>query len=83
MLREDTPEMRSKVSAFLDPVRKIHEPVSIGLFAGKMDYSKLSWLDRTIAQAVKSVEGDFRNWDLIRQWAKDLYPKTKVKNRQV
>jgi menaquinone-dependent protoporphyrinogen oxidase len=71
-LREDTPEMRSQVLAFVDPVRKISEPKSIGLFAGKMDYSKISWLDRTIAQAVKSVEGDWRNWDAIRGWAGEL-----------
>jgi menaquinone-dependent protoporphyrinogen oxidase len=71
-LREDTPEMRSQVLAFVDPVRKILEPKSIGLFAGKMDYSKISWLDRTIAQAVKSVEGDWRNWDAIRGWAGEL-----------
>ncbi len=73
-LREDTIEMRDQVRAFLDPVRQILEPKSIGLFAGKMDYSKLSWLDRTIAKAVKSVEGDWRNWDAIRAWAKELYP---------
>jgi menaquinone-dependent protoporphyrinogen oxidase len=71
-LREDTPEMRSQVLTFVDPVRKILEPKSIGLFAGKMDYSKISWLDRTIAQAVKSVEGDWRNWDAIRGWAGEL-----------
>jgi menaquinone-dependent protoporphyrinogen oxidase len=73
-LREDTLEMRDKVRAFLDPLRQILEPESIGLFAGKMDYSKLSWLDRTVAKAVKSVEGDWRNWDAIRAWAKELCP---------
>ncbi len=73
-LREDTPEMRVKVAAFLDPVRKILEPASIGMFAGKMDFGKLSWIDRTIAQMVKSPEGDFRNWDAIRAWASDLRP---------
>jgi len=42
------------------------------MFAGKMDYSKLSWLDRTIAKAVKSVEGTGANWDAIRGWAQGL-----------
>ncbi len=73
-LREDTPEMRRTVAAFLDPVRKIMEPASVGMFAGKMDYSKLSWLDRTIAQMVKSTEGDFRNWEAIRAWAREVQP---------
>jgi menaquinone-dependent protoporphyrinogen oxidase len=71
-LREDTVEMRQKVLAFLDPVRAILEPASIGLFAGKMDYSKLPWLDRTIAKAVGSYEGDWRDWQAIRTWALGL-----------
>jgi menaquinone-dependent protoporphyrinogen oxidase len=73
-LREDTPEMRQKVLAFLDPVREILEPISIGLFAGKIDFSKLSWLDRTIAKAVGSPEGDWRDWEAIRNWARELQP---------
>ena len=60
--------------AFLDPVRKILEPISIGLFAGKIDFSKLSWLDRTIAKAVGSPEGDWRDWEAIRNWARELRP---------
>ena len=71
LLREDTPEMRKIVLAYLDPVRAILEPTSIGLFAGKMDYSKLSWLDRIIAKKVMS-EGDGRNWDAIQWWAREL-----------
>ncbi len=73
-LRDDTPEMRRKVLAYLDPVRKILEPTSIGMFAGKMDYSKMDWLDRSIAEAVSSSEGDWRNWEAIRGWAQGLQP---------
>jgi menaquinone-dependent protoporphyrinogen oxidase len=73
-LRENTPEVRAKVSAFLDPVRAIMKPGKEGLFAGKMDYSKISFLDRTIAKMVKSVEGDWRKWDEIRTWAADAVP---------
>ncbi len=72
LLRDDTPEMRRKVLAFLDPVRTILEPTSIGLFAGKIDYSKMDWFDRSIAEAVSSSEGDWRNWKAMRQWAHDL-----------
>ena len=73
-LRKDTPEMRQRALAYLDPVRKILEPVSIGLFAGKMDYSTMDWTDRSIAEAVSSSEGDWRNWQAIRSWAHDLLP---------
>ena len=71
-LRADTPEMRQRALAYLDPVRTILEPSSIGLFAGKMDYSKLDWPDRSIAEAVSSSQGDWRNWEAIRSWAHDL-----------
>jgi len=73
-LQDDTEENRRTVAAYLDPVREILEPVDVGLFAGMMDYSKLSFLDRLIAKMVKTPEGDFRNWEAIRAWANDLRP---------
>ena len=72
LLRNDTPETRHQVLAFLDPVRALHEPVSIGLFAGKLDYSTMGGLDRSIAEAVSSAEGDWRNWKAIGEWAHNL-----------
>jgi menaquinone-dependent protoporphyrinogen oxidase len=74
LLRNDTPEMRRQVLAFLDPVRALLEPASIGLFAGKMDYSTMDGLDRSIAEAVSSAEGDWRDWEAIGEWAHDLLP---------
>lgn len=71
-LRGDTPETRQRTLAYLDPVRKILEPISIGLFAGKMDYSTIDWYDRSIAEAVSSSQGDWRDWEAIRSWAQDL-----------
>ncbi len=71
-LHENTPEIRQTVSAYLDPVRKIYEPDTIGLFAGKMDFKALSWPERQIAKMVKSPEGDFRDWQAVRNWAADL-----------
>jgi menaquinone-dependent protoporphyrinogen oxidase len=73
-LKDNTPEVKQKVGAYLDPVRAIFEPASVGLFAGKIDYSKLSFLDRTIAKAVGSVEGDWRNWEAIRAWSAQALP---------
>ena len=73
-LRKDSPEMRQRALAYLDPVRKMLEPASIGLFAGKMDYSTMDWQDRSIAEAVSSSQGDWRNWQAIRIWAHNLLP---------
>ena len=59
-------------------MRQILNPTSEVFFAGKMDYARLSFLDRTIAYAVekstKEPSGDFRDWDKVRAWAEELYP---------
>ncbi len=74
-VKKDTDEARKAAGAYLDPVRALLEPVGVGVFAGKMDFSKLSWLDRKIAKMVGSVEGDWRDWDAIRVWAEGLRSK--------
>ena len=75
-LCEDTPRKRAEAEKYLKPVCEIVKPIDEGHFAGKMDYSKLGFLARFVVKnMVKTPEGDFRNWDLISQWAKDLYPK--------
>ena len=73
-LAEDTEENRRTVAAHLDPVREQVQPVDVGLFAGAMDYSKLSFVFRLIIKAMKVPEGDFRNWDAIRNWAANVRP---------
>ena len=70
-LHEDTVETRTKVLTYLNPIRPILKPTSIGLFAGKMNYDTLSLLDRAMVQS-KVPQGDWRNWDAIRAWARDL-----------
>jgi menaquinone-dependent protoporphyrinogen oxidase len=74
LLRDNDPETGCKVLAYLDPVRKILEPTSIGMFAGRIDYSRMDGFDRSIAEAVSSAEGDWRNWEAIRCWAQELLP---------
>ena len=71
-LRQDTPEQREKVAAYLKPVREILEPDRIEFFAGKMDYRKLALAPRLIVKGMKVPEGDFRNWDAIGAWADAL-----------
>ena len=51
-------------------------PVSVGRFAGVLDYSKMSFFFRLIAKGIFAIirvpEGDYRDWDAIRSWAKRL-----------
>jgi menaquinone-dependent protoporphyrinogen oxidase len=42
------------------------------LFDGKLDPYKVSFLERTVARAVRAEAGDFRDWDAIRAWANSI-----------
>jgi menaquinone-dependent protoporphyrinogen oxidase len=77
-LKDDTEENRCTVAAYLDPVRtEVPEvkPVDVGLFAGRLDYGKLSFLYRTIIKKMGAPEGDYRDEEAIRAWAASLPPK--------
>jgi menaquinone-dependent protoporphyrinogen oxidase len=42
------------------------------VFAGKVDKRRLSFADRTIVRVVGAQEGDFRDWEAIRAWAREI-----------
>ena len=70
---------RENVADWLEPVRAQVRPVSEGLFAGALDFSKIpSFGDRlkfrlSVAFGVWS-EGDHRDWNAIRAWAESIRP---------
>lgn len=68
-MSQDTAENRRKAASFLDPVRTLVTPVDEAWFAGKLDYSQLSFLQRVIEKVQGLPEGDFRDWSAIRSWA--------------
>jgi menaquinone-dependent protoporphyrinogen oxidase len=72
-MQEDNEENRRTVKAYLDPAREAVEPVDIGLFASVIDYNKLSFGARTMAKAMKVSEGDWRDWEAIRAWARQVH----------
>lgn len=49
---------------------------SIGQFSGVLDYGKMSFGQRLAAKALFAIigvkEGDYRDWERIRDWASDL-----------
>lgn len=72
-LKEDTEENRRLVESWMAPVRAILEPARMGFFAGKMDYGRLSFLERFIIRNMLKVpEGDYRDWESIRNWAQEI-----------
>lgn len=57
-----------EMEAILAKERKLSPPVSEGMFMGRLDYSRLNFFQRTICKMMKAPEGDFRDWDAIRNW---------------
>ena len=68
---------RAHVATWLEPVRALVRPASEGLFAGKLDISRVPrFADRlkfrlSVALGVWT-EGDHRDWNAIRAWAAEL-----------
>jgi menaquinone-dependent protoporphyrinogen IX oxidase len=70
---------RPHVSTWLDPVRDLVKPVSVGLFAGGLDINRIeSFKDRLMFRISVLFgvwkEGDHRDWNAIHTWAGQLKP---------
>ncbi|MDD1699428.1 MAG: hypothetical protein LUQ04_01400 [Methanoregula sp.] len=48
------------------------------MFAGRLDPSKLLWLQKLMIEKAKSPVGEFRDWNAIAAWARELPEKMKV-----
>lgn len=75
-LMEDTPENRAIVDSYFKPLRAICQPLRVGAFAGKMDYSRLGVLLRFFLSKSKEEipEGDWIDWDAVRAWTLEVLP---------
>ena len=70
---------RSAVMGWVVPVRAMLHPLSEGLFAGMLDFSKLPFNWDTLMLRVAVLfgvfpRGDHRDWNAIRSWAEGLKP---------
>ncbi len=73
-LSQPTEKNRAEVLSYMDPILKAVpeiKPVGIGTFAGALDYKNLSWLNKKILKSKGTPEGDFRDWNAIRTWARE------------
>ncbi len=71
---EDTPEARANREAYTASLRQILTPCAEAFFAGKMDLSKLSFVEKLMAKAVKAADSDQRDWQAINSWAMEVSP---------
>lgn len=78
-LHKDTEASRRVARGYMDPVLKAvpdANPVDMGFFAGVLDYSKLNLVYRMVMKSKMKKrgvpEGDFRDWNAIRSWAKGI-----------
>ncbi len=64
---------RTARRTYLQAIRPLLHHAEEAYFAGRMDFSRLSFLDRIIAKMVKAVEADRRDWDAVRAWAEMVF----------
>jgi menaquinone-dependent protoporphyrinogen oxidase len=48
------------------------QPVAATVFAGKLDPDKMSFIERQMTSLMKIKTGDFRDWNAIAVWAREL-----------
>jgi menaquinone-dependent protoporphyrinogen oxidase len=68
-------ERYSLVSNYLRPILQSCpvKPVSMGVFAGRLDFSHLQWWAMIFVVLILQAQaGDRRNWEAIRSWANGL-----------
>jgi menaquinone-dependent protoporphyrinogen oxidase len=69
-------EKHTTVSNYMRPVLKAVpqvEPVSLGIFGGRLEIYRLKWWQALFVMLVIQAQpGDRRNWEAIRAWGSDL-----------
>lgn len=60
-----------------DALASLH-PVSSAMFGGVVDPARLSFLQRKMTEMAKAPIGDFRDWNAITTWARELPALMKV-----
>ena len=74
-MSEDNQQNRIQTEGYLAPLLKAApgiKPISMGLFAGVMDATKIKGFWKFVVS--RTLQGDFRKWDKINAWAEGLKP---------
>lgn len=70
-------QYREAIRGWIAPVRRLIQPMSEGLFAGRLDFKKLPFTFDTLKMRLAVALGIFprddrRDWNAIRRWAEGL-----------
>jgi len=71
---DDSEESKSARAAYVAPMHAILTPQAEAFFAGKLDMSKMSFLDRMISKMMKAKDEYKRDWNAIAAWAGQILP---------
>lgn len=52
-----------------DSLVEAGQAVEHKVFGGRLDTSRLTWVERTVVKAVHAIPGDHRDWDEVDEWA--------------
>jgi menaquinone-dependent protoporphyrinogen oxidase len=70
-LGQDDPQPRGDF-AHLQELMQATQARGHQTFVGKLDKAELGLGERLVAKMVKAPEGDFRDWEAIRAWAREI-----------
>lgn len=52
-----------------DSMVEAGQAVEHKVFGGRLDTSRLTWVERSVVKAVHAIPGDHRDWDEVDEWA--------------
>jgi menaquinone-dependent protoporphyrinogen oxidase len=68
----DPPRPADEDAVNVDDLMAATEAKQHRLFAGRVDKHRLSFAERAVLLAVRAKEGDYRDWDEISGWAREI-----------
>lgn len=75
---ENTSASEALRKNYTTAIKQIITPVDEVFFAGKIDYSTMTFLEKMLSKAVKAVEEDRRDWTVINGWAAEIPNKLRL-----
>ncbi|MCX5858527.1 MAG: flavodoxin domain-containing protein [Proteobacteria bacterium] len=74
-LVQGKPGQKEEAKKYNAPAEEIVKPVAEIGFGGKLDFGKLNFWERQLGKIVGIPAGDYRDFNVIRAWAREIFPK--------